>query len=209
MTREEYRRRLSSATVGVAGAGGLGSNCAAALARAGVGKLVIVDFDVVSLGNLDRQFFFLDQVGMPKVEALALNLGRIDPAVKVEAHRLKLDPDSSVSLFAGCDVVVEAFDAAEAKVMLVEALLERLPGKPLVTASGLAGYGRSNEMRERRSGPLVIVGDLQSEVAEENPPMAPRVAIAAAMEANAVLEILLGPPASEGPEIPDSGTKLR
>jgi sulfur carrier protein ThiS adenylyltransferase len=192
MTKEEYRRRLSSKSVGIAGAGGLGSNCAAALARAGVGRLVLADFDLVSRDNLDRQFFFLDQVGMPKVEALALNLGRIDPGLRVDARVLRLEAESAVALFAGCDAVVEAFDSAEAKAMLIEAMLSRLPGMPLVTASGLAGYGGSNAIRERRSGSLYVIGDLESEVGPERPPMAPRVLIAAAMEANAVLEILLG-----------------
>jgi sulfur carrier protein ThiS adenylyltransferase len=192
MTKQEYRRRLSTKAVGIAGAGGLGSNCAAALARAGVGGIVMADFDTVSSDNLDRQFFFLDQVGMPKVEALALNLGRIDPGLRFEGHFLRLDADSAVALFADCDVVVEAFDSAEAKAMLIEAMLSRLPGKPLVTASGLAGYGGSNAMRERRSDRLYVIGDLESEVGPESPPMAPRVFIAAGMEANAVLEILLG-----------------
>jgi sulfur carrier protein ThiS adenylyltransferase len=193
MTREEYRRHLASACVGIAGAGGLGSNCAVALARAGVGRLVIADFDVVSRDNLDRQFFFLDQVGMPKVEALAANIARIDPSIRVDARCLRLDAASSISLFAACDAVVEAFDSAEAKAMLVDTLISHLPGKPLVAASGIAGYGRSNDLRERISGPLRLIGDLESEVGADTPPMAPRVAIAAAMEANAVLDILLGP----------------
>lgn len=192
MTRDEYRRRLSSRRVGIAGAGGLGSNCAAALARAGVRALVIADFDLVSRDNLDRQFYFLDQVGLPKVEALAANIARIDPGVVVEAVRARLDADSAAALFAGCDAVVEAFDSAEAKAMLIEAVLSRLPGTPLVTASGIAGYGSLDALRARRSGSLFVVGDLESEVGPDRPPMAPRVAMAAAMEADAVLQALLG-----------------
>jgi sulfur carrier protein ThiS adenylyltransferase len=191
MTKHEYRRRLAGRSVGIAGAGGLGSNCASALARAGIGRLVIVDFDVVSQDNLDRQFFFLDQVGRPKVEALAENLGRIDPGVAVETHILRLDPAAIREIFARCDVLVEAFDTAEAKLMLIETVLSSMPALPLVSASGLAGYGRSEEMRVRRSGQLWLVGDLESAVAPDNPPMAPRVGMAAAMEANLVLEILL------------------
>ena len=191
MTREEYRKRLSKKKVGIAGAGGLGSNCAAALTRAGVGRLVIADFDRVSEANLDRQFFFLDQVGSLKVEALIENLRRIDPALSVEAHALRLDPASLLRIFTGCDVLVEAFDTAEAKAMMIETVLARMPGTPLVSASGLAGFGRSEDIRVRRSGLLWLVGDLVSEVGPENPPMAPRVGIAASMEANLVLEILL------------------
>jgi sulfur carrier protein ThiS adenylyltransferase len=191
VTREEYRKRLSKKKVGIAGAGGLGSNCAAALARAGVGRLVIADFDLVSEANLDRQFFFLDQVGSLKVEALTENLHRIDPVLSVEAHVLRLDPASLLRIFTGCDVLVEAFDTAEAKAMMIETVLARMPGTPLVSASGLAGFGRSEDIRVRRSGLLWLVGDLVSEVGPENPPMAPRVGIAASMEANVVLEILL------------------
>ncbi|HUW42337.1 MAG TPA: sulfur carrier protein ThiS adenylyltransferase ThiF [Rectinemataceae bacterium] len=191
MTRDEYRRRLAGKTVGIAGAGGLGSNCAVALARSGVGTLVVADHDRVSRDNLDRQAYFLDQVGMLKVEALALNIARIDPAVRVEAHALRLDAASLAALFADCDAVVEAFDAAEAKLMFVEALLEALPGRPLVCASGIAGYGRPESFRVRRSGSLVLVGDFESEVGPETPPMAPRVGLAAAMEADLVLEALL------------------
>jgi sulfur carrier protein ThiS adenylyltransferase len=191
VTREEYRKRLSEKKVGIAGAGGLGSNCAAALTRAGVGRLVIADFDRVSEANLDRQFFFLDQVGSLKVDALTENLRRIDPVLSVEAHALRLDPDSLIRIFTGCDVLVEAFDTAEAKAMMIETVLARMPGTPLVSASGLAGFGRSEDIRVRRSGLLWLVGDLVSEVGPESPPMAPRVGIAASMEANLVLEILL------------------
>lgn len=191
MTRDEYRRRLAGRRVGIAGAGGLGSNCAVALARAGVGTLVVADFDRVSSDNLDRQAYYLDQVGMLKVEALAQNIARIDPAVCVEAHALRLGATSLASLFSGCDVVVEAFDAAEAKIMFIESLLAALPGRPLVCASGIAGFGRPETLRVRRSGSLSLVGDFESEVGPEFPPMAPRVAVVAAMEADLVLEVLL------------------
>ncbi len=191
MTRERYRSILATKKVGIAGAGGLGSNCAAALARAGVGRLVIADFDRVSEANLDRQFFFLDQVGQVKVEALAVNLRRIDGGLVVEGHALRLDPESLLRVFTDCDVLVEAFDTAEAKAMMIETVLSSMPGMPLVSASGLAGFGRSEDIRVRRSGLLYLVGDLESAVGPESPPMAPRVGIAAAMQANAVLEILL------------------
>ena len=191
MTRERYRSILSTKKVGIAGAGGLGSNCAAALTRAGVGRLVIADFDRVSEANLDRQFFFLDQVGQVKVEALADNLRRIDGGLVVEAHALRLDPESLLRVFTDCDVLVEAFDTAEAKAMMIETVLSSMPGMPLVSASGLAGFGRSEDIRVRHSGLLHLVGDLESAVGPESPPMAPRVGIAAAMQANVVLEILM------------------
>ena len=191
MTREKYRSVLATKKVGIAGAGGLGSNCASALTRAGVGKLIIADFDRVSEANLDRQFFFLDQVGAIKVEALADNLRRIDPGLVVECHALRLDPEALRRIFSDCDILVEAFDTAEAKAMMIETVLSGMPDMPLVSASGLAGFGRSEDIRVRRSGLLYLIGDLESAVGPENPPMAPRVGIAAAMQANVVVEILL------------------
>lgn len=191
--RDSVRRALSAKTVGIAGAGGLGSNCAQALARAGIGRLIVVDFDAVSASNLDRQFYFLDQVGMPKVEALAANLARIDPAVAVRAVNARLDPDLARRLFSGCDAVVEALDDAGAKAMLIETILTFMPGMPLVAASGLAGWGASDQLRVHRMGGFTLVGDQSREVGPAAAPMAPRVCAVAALQANEVLELLLGP----------------
>lgn len=196
--RNQTRKRLATARVGIAGAGGLGSNCAVALARAGVGSLVVADFDVVQSSNLDRQYYFLDQVGRPKVEALRDNIGRIDPNVRVEAATLRLDADKAAATFAGCSVVVEAFDDAAAKAMLIETVLERLPEATIVAASGIAGWGRVEALGVRRMGRLILVGDLESAISEELPPMAPRVGVAACMEADLVLELLLGGPSPKG-----------
>jgi sulfur carrier protein ThiS adenylyltransferase len=191
--RTILRNRLRTRTVGIAGAGGLGSNAAAALVRAGVGRLVIADFDVVQESNLDRQFYFFDQVGKPKVDALAENLRRIDPSCSVEVHAVRLDPDGTERIFRDCDLVIEAFDAAEAKAMLLTTFLTRFPEKPLVAASGLAGWGRTDDMAVLRLKNLTVVGDQRTEVSPNMPPLAPRVFIAAGMEANEALEILLGP----------------
>ncbi|MGN0846365.1 MAG: sulfur carrier protein ThiS adenylyltransferase ThiF [Kiritimatiellia bacterium] len=185
------RAVLESARIGIAGAGGLGSNCAMHLVRAGIRRLVIVDFDVVAASNLNRQFFFRDQIGQKKVAALRANLLRIDPEAEIEAIDAKLDADSARTLFASCDIVVEALDAVAAKAMLLSALVGT--GRRLVTASGLAGWGRSNALRVRRMGAnVVVVGDGETGVGDEAPPTSPRVGIAAAMEANAVVAWLLG-----------------
>lgn len=192
------RARLAGAVVGIAGCGGLGSNCAAALVRAGIRRLVIADFDTVSEANLDRQFFFRDQVCMPKALALAENLRRIDPGVTIEATIARLGPAEIVELYSKCAIVVEAFDDAEAKAMLIETVLSRMPDLWLVAASGLAGYGRVGSIKMRRSGRLVLCGDLESEIGPECPPMAPRVGIVANMEADAVISIVLdGEPGEE------------
>ena len=189
LTSEE-RTLLESARVGIAGAGGLGSNCAMHLVRAGVKHLTVVDFDVVNESNLNRQFFFRDQLGQKKVVTLKDNLLRIEPDVDIRAVDMRLDASSAREVFADCDIVVEAFDVVDAKVMLVSAFASS--GKKLVTASGLAGWGRSNAMRVRKMGNIVAIGDGETSVGKGVAPVSPRVGIAAAMEANAVVSLLLG-----------------
>lgn len=188
---EKEREVLEGAKIGIAGAGGLGSNCAMHLVRAGVKQLVIADFDVVNESNLNRQFFFRDQLGMKKVEALRTNLLRINPEAEIEIADIRLDVESSRALFADCSIVVEAFDTVDSKVMLLGAFVGS--GKKLVTASGLAGWGRSNAIRLRTMGrDVVAIGDGETGVASDVAPVSPRVGIAAAMEANAVVALLLG-----------------
>ena len=187
----EERTLLESARVGIAGAGGLGSNCAMHLVRSGVKHITIVDFDVVNESNLNRQFFFRDQLGQKKVEAIKANLLRIEPDADIRAVDMRLDASSACEVFADCDIVVEAFDVVDAKVMLVSAFASS--GKKLVTASGLAGWGRSNAIRLRRMGAdIVAIGDGETSVGKGVAPVSPRVGIAAAMQANAVVSLLLG-----------------
>ena len=188
---ERERGILESAKVGIAGAGGLGSNCAAHLVRAGLKRLTIADFDVVSESNLNRQFFFRDQLGRKKVDALAENLRRIEPDLSLDLRDVRLAPDNIDWTFSGCSVIVEAFDSADAKSMLLHALLPL--GKPIVSASGIAGWGRSLAIGQRRIGKnLILIGDTSSDVSNGLAPFSPRVGIAAAMEANAVVSLLLG-----------------
>ena len=188
---ERERRILESAVVGIAGAGGLGSNCAMHLVRTGVKRLVIADFDVVGESNLNRQFFFRDQLGRKKVDALGENLRRIEPDLSLDLRDVRLAPDNIDWTFSGCSVIVEAFDSADAKSMLLHALLPL--GKPIVSASGIAGWGRSLAIGQRRIGKnLILIGDTSSDVSNGLAPFSPRVGIAAAMEANAVVALLLG-----------------
>ncbi len=183
--------KLKGTCIGIAGCGGLGSNCAMALARAGVGSLVIVDFDVVTLENLDRQYYFLDQVGQKKVLALRENIRRVNPDIDIQVHDLRLGPDEVVHIFKNCNLIIEAFDRADMKLMIIETVSERFPDKFIIAASGLAGYGNNNALRTRRLGSLFICGDEVSEVSPELPPLAPRVAAVAALQANQALEIIL------------------
>ena len=185
------RAILGRAKIGVAGLGGLGSNVICHLLRAGVRCFVAADFDVVSASNLNRQFFFSDQVGMKKTVALAENLRRINPDAELDFRVLRLTAENIPELFRNCDVVVEAFDRAEAKTMLIGALAKT--EITVVAASGLAGFGKSNDIRLRKvNDRLYIVGDLASGISPELAPASPRVGIAAAMEANTVVAVLLG-----------------
>jgi len=190
MTFEEIKNKVSKFTVGIAGCGGLGSNCAAMLVRSGVNKLILADFDDVAESNLNRQFFFYSQIGQPKADMLKSNLLMIAPDAQIESHVVRLDKAQIKRLFLDCDVVVEAFDVAENKLMMIEAIAELFPDKPLVCASGLGGLENAENMRIVRSGNLIVVGDFTESVSDENPPMAPKVTIAAALQANEVLRIL-------------------
>lgn len=192
--------KVKRAVVGIAGLGGLGSTVAIALVRTGVGRLILADFDVVEPSNLNRQQYTVDQIGMYKTDAIRKNLEQINPYVQIETHRVRLDEDNIPRIFGSVDVMVEAFDSAEAKAMLVQTFLRTRPGVPLVTASGLAGYGPSNQIRTRRVLPnLYLVGDEKSAAKPGMGLMAPRVGIAASHQANAVLRLLLGLPVGEAP----------
>jgi sulfur carrier protein ThiS adenylyltransferase len=182
---------LRQSTVGIAGAGGLGSNVAVSLARAGVGRLVIADFDKVEPSNLSRQQYFIDQVGRRKVEALRENLLLVNPYSLYEVHDVRVTRRNAARIFARVDVLVEAFDRAEAKEMLIEACLAKFPGRPIVAASGLAGYGGNRKVHTRKMGNLHICGDEASQCPKGISPMAPRVALVAAMQANLVVELLV------------------
>lgn len=172
--------------VGIAGAGGLGSNCAANLVRVGFEKLKIIDFDIVEAANLDRQFYFADQVGMCKVEALRQNLLRINPAVQIESEVKKIVQSMAPVLFADCRVVAECLDSAESKSMLVAELLPL--DKFIVAVSGLGGYGLSDNIKVYPvKENLIMIGDLQSDVTLR-PALSPRVNITAAKQADTILE---------------------
>ncbi|MCX6286387.1 MAG: sulfur carrier protein ThiS adenylyltransferase ThiF [Bacteroidetes bacterium] len=191
MTFGEIKVKLKTRTVGIAGCGGLGSNCAVALARVGIGTLILTDFDVVSESNLNRQYYFLSQVGEPKAPALKRVIHQINPSVSVIAYEIKLDPEHILRYFKDCDVIVEAFDEAGQKEMLIETVLSAFPEKPLVVGVGMAGWGMNDCIHYRHAGNLHICGDEVTEISENVPPLAPRVGMVANMQANVVLEILL------------------
>ena len=184
---------LQKATVGIAGVGGLGSPIAIALARTGVGRLILADYDVVEPSNLNRQQYFVDQIGIPKVDALKSNLSRINPNVQIAVFHGKLDRENIPKVFAPADILVEAFDAPDQKALLVEVFRKHCPDKQLVSGSGMAGYDSANLIVTRRVGKnFYLCGDGESAAAPGNGLMAPRVGVAAHHQANAVLRLLLG-----------------
>ena len=188
---KELHRAFSSATVAICGLGGLGSNIAIALVRAGVGKLILIDFDRVDITNLHRQQYKADQIGMYKTVALAENLKEIAPYISLEIHTERITEDNAVTLLQDADIICEAFDDAECKAILTNTVLSEMPDKYLVAASGMAGMGVTNSIRTRRiTSRFYLCGDETSEVSDGIGLVAPRVALCAAHEAHTVLRIL-------------------
>lgn len=184
---------FSKARVAVCGLGGLGSNIAVSLVRAGVGYLHLMDFDYVDISNINRQQYFLSQLGQPKTEALKENLLRISPYVEIKTDQVKLTPDNIRELLSGEDIICEAFDAAEQKAMLVNEVLCHFPEKYLVGGSGMAGFGSANSIKTKRvAGRFYLCGDQLSDVADGIGLVASRVQVCAAHQAHMVLRILSG-----------------
>lgn len=184
--------KVKGGRVGIAGAGGLGSLVALSLARVGVGQLNIADFDVVEPSNLNRQQYFVDQIGLPKVIALRDNLKRVNPGTHINCFHQKVTPDNITDIFSDVDILVEAFDRADQKAMLTNQFLHNFPHKKLVAASGIAGYGSSNSICTTKiSDHFYVCGDGVTAAEPGCGLMAPRVGIAASHQANAVLRLLL------------------
>ena len=204
-TREEWLRALverhgarrqqafSSATVAVCGLGGLGSNISIALTRAGIGKLILIDFDKVDITNLHRQQYKASQIGMNKTDALWENLREISPYTDLATHTLKLDESNMYSILDSADIICEAFDKAEMKAMLVNYVLENFPDKYILSGSGMAGFGSSNSITTKKvTKRFYICGDGVSDVNDGIGLVSSRVMTCAAHEAHMVLRILSG-----------------
>lgn len=188
---EDVQKKFSSATVAVCGLGGLGSNIANALARAGIGKLILIDFDRVDITNLHRQQYKTNQIGMNKTDALSENLREIAPYVEITTHTVRVTEDNAVELLKDADIICEAFDDAEYKAMLTNIALELMPEKHLVAASGMAGMGSANTIQTRRiSKRFYLCGDGASDVSAVGSLVASRVMLCAAHQAHTVLRIL-------------------
>lgn len=189
----EIHNKVKQASVAIAGLGGLGSNIAVLLARTGVGRLLLVDFDMVEPSNLNRQCYYISHLGLPKCEAMARQLREINPFLTVETKQIRVTEENAVSLFSGYDIVCEAFDDANAKAELINTMLTELPQTPIVSASGMAGYGSANTIiTEHKFRKLYVCGDQTTGAAVGNGLMAPRVTVCAAHQANMVLRLILG-----------------
>jgi len=185
----KMREKLKASKVGIAGCGGLGTNIAVSLVRAGIGELLLADFDRVELSNLNRQYFFLDDIGKMKTEALKEILLQINPEVKITTINEELTPINVIAIFSEVDVMVEAFDLADRKFWLIDSWSRHHKETPLVCGSGVAGYGKSNELKMVRIGNLYVCGDQRSDMKDGL--CSARVALVANMQANTVIEIIM------------------
>ena len=185
-------KKLKKAKVCILGLGGLGSNVAVLLARAGIGYLKLVDFDIVEASNLNRQQYRISHIGMKKTEAIKTIIKEINPFVEIEVLDIKVDRENILSAVGDVEIVVEAFDVAETKAMAIEELLIN-GDKILVSASGMAGIGSANEIITRKiRDNFYLVGDNYSDYEEYSGIMSTRVMICAAHQANIVLRLILG-----------------
>ena len=190
---KELSEKFGNASVAICGLGGLGSNIAISLARAGVGRLHLIDFDNVDLSNMNRQQYFLSQLGMPKTEALKDTLKQLAPYCRISTDFVKITEENMAALLADEDIICEAFDNPEAKAMLVNGVTELFPEKYLVAASGMAGFASANSIKVRRVTPrFYLCGDGISDVSDGIGLVSSRVMLCAACQAHTVLRIIAG-----------------
>jgi sulfur carrier protein ThiS adenylyltransferase len=184
---------VKKTTIGIMGLGGLGTVVAAALARIGIGKLILADFDVVEPSNLNRQQYSISQIGMLKTKALKDNLLQVNPYIVIETVDGRLTEESIPEIFKCVDVLAECFDDPAMKAAALRAALTYMPDTGYVGASGLAGYGDNNSIiTQKVHDNVYIIGDGKSAAGPGQGLMAPRVGIAAHHQANQILRILLG-----------------
>lgn len=188
---EDMQKRMAEASVAICGLGGLGSNIAISIARAGVGRLHLIDFDRVDISNLNRQQYAPVQLGQYKTAALRNTLEQIAPYCDIVTDTVRLDEDNIPLILKDEAIICEAFDLAESKALLVNTVLELFPEKYLVAASGMAGLGPGNSIRTKHIGKrFYVCGDGESDVSDGMGLFAPRVMLCAAHQALTVLQII-------------------
>ena len=188
---DNIKNILSNSSIGIAGLGGLGSNAAISLARLGIGQLVLIDYDIVEEENLNRQYYFLNQIGMNKIDAIKENIQKINPNVKLKLHKIKLKKGSMSNYFTNVDVIIEALDDAKIKTDFIEEILLKLPKKYIIAASGVTGYKNPDRIKTKKLGNLLLCQDDEALSTDEDMLFAPRVCLIANWEANLAIELIL------------------
>jgi len=177
---------IQSKKIGIGGAGGLGSNCAMILVRSGFKHFEIIDHDVIDPSNLNRQQYFSDEVGLPKVDQLKKRLHAINPDANIVIHQTRWHEGNAEDFFKGFDYIVEAFDGTDWKYRFVQYYAPRFP--LIVSGVGMAGLMEKKPMTVKKIGNVYICGDRSTDSAQGHPPMAPRVTQCAAMMAEIILD---------------------
>ena len=190
---KERQKAFLNATVAICGLGGLGSNIATALTRAGIGRLILIDFDKVDITNLNRQQYKMSQLGRYKTESCLENIREISPYTEAIIHTVKITEENITELLGEADIICEAFDKADQKAMLVNTVLETFPDKYMLSGTGMAGFGSANTIQSRKVfGKFYLCGDEKSDVNDGIGLVASRVMVCAAHEAHMVLRLLSG-----------------
>lgn len=185
-------KKLKKGRVAIAGLGGLGSNIAINLARMGIGYIKLIDFDIVEPSNLNRQQYFIDQIGMLKTDAILDTLKKINPYIHYEPINIYVTKENVEKLFSDVDVIIEAFDRAENKAMLISTASKLFKNKCIIGASGVAGLYDTSLFKVKKLGEKVyIVGDFTNEAMPGQGLMATRVAVAANIQANLAVNYIL------------------
>ncbi len=183
--------KLKACTVAICGLGGLGSHIAPLLARGGIGRLILIDFDTVDISNLHRQNYKANQIGMYKTDALVENLREIAPYTHYIAHCAAIDAHNIKTLLNEADIICEAFDDATAKATLVNVVLEQLPHAYIIASSGMAGIGDANDIVTKKiSTKFYVCGDGKSEVSQDVPLFASRVSLCASHQAHMAIQLI-------------------
>lgn len=189
----DVHKKVKNASVAVAGLGGLGSNIAVMLARTGVGRLLLVDFDIVEPSNLNRQSYYISHLGMLKTDAVKSQIEQINPFIHVETICVKVTEDNVKELFSDYDIICEAFDNPVSKAVIVNGIMENFPDKKIVSGSGMAGFESSNLIKTKNPFKnFYVCGDGVSEAKIGNGLMSPRVSVCAGHQANMILRLILG-----------------
>ena len=184
--KPEINDAVKNYTVAILGCGGLGSQVAWILARLGVGKLILYDFDVVEASNLNRQNYSVSDIGKKKAEATAVRIKQWLPHVSVESRDEFVDAEVLKRVAAEADIVVEAYDGVGSKIEAFDFFQDHTT--PYVCTTGVAGP--LGDVMRKDFGHIHMVGDFNGE--DRKDCYMPKVMTIAAMECQVVLELMIG-----------------